>query len=77
MAGKLKMPGGRKVALITGSGRRLGRKSALALAEDGWDIVINYSMLRERSRAYRQGDCKAGYRSNRNQSRYQELEASR
>jgi len=43
MAAKLKMPGGRKVALITGSGRRLGRKSALALAEDGWDIVVNYS----------------------------------
>jgi len=43
MAVKSKMPGGRKVALITGSGRRLGRKSALALAEDGWDVVINYS----------------------------------
>ncbi|HUI29919.1 MAG TPA: SDR family oxidoreductase [Candidatus Acidoferrales bacterium] len=43
MSSKSKMPGGRKVALITGSGRRLGRKSALALAEDGWDIIINYS----------------------------------
>jgi len=43
MAHNLRMAGGRKVALITGSGRRLGRKSALALAEDGWDIVINYS----------------------------------
>lgn len=43
MAHTLRMSGGRKVALITGSGRRLGRKSALALAEDGWDIVINYS----------------------------------
>lgn len=43
MAHTLRMPGGRKVALITGSGRRLGRKSALALAEDGWDIVVNYS----------------------------------
>ncbi len=43
MTTKLEMPGGRKVALITGSGKRLGRKFALALAEDGWDIVINYS----------------------------------
>ncbi len=33
----------RKVALITGSGRRLGRRSALALAEDGWNIVVNYA----------------------------------
>ncbi len=35
--------GKRKVALVTGSGRRLGRQSALALARDGWDIVINYA----------------------------------
>jgi NAD(P)-dependent dehydrogenase (short-subunit alcohol dehydrogenase family) len=33
----------RKVALVTGSGRRLGRQSALALARDGWDIVVNYA----------------------------------
>ncbi len=32
----------RKVALVTGSGRRLGRQSALALARDGWNIVVNY-----------------------------------
>lgn len=32
-----------KVALVTGSGRRLGRQSALALAADGWDIVVNYA----------------------------------
>lgn len=34
---------GRKVALVTGGGRRLGRQSALALARDGWDIVVNYA----------------------------------
>jgi NAD(P)-dependent dehydrogenase (short-subunit alcohol dehydrogenase family) len=33
----------RPVALVTGSGRRLGRQIALALARDGWDIVLNYN----------------------------------
>jgi NAD(P)-dependent dehydrogenase (short-subunit alcohol dehydrogenase family) len=33
----------RKVALVTGSGRRLGRQVALALAKDGWNIVVNYA----------------------------------
>lgn len=37
----------RPVALITGSGRRLGRQIALALAKDGWDIVLNYSQSEE------------------------------
>lgn len=32
-----------KVALVTGSGRRLGKQSALALARDGWNIVVNYA----------------------------------
>jgi NAD(P)-dependent dehydrogenase (short-subunit alcohol dehydrogenase family) len=31
-----------RVALVTGSARRLGRKIALALAEKGFDIVVNY-----------------------------------
>ena len=33
---------GRKVALVTGAGKRLGRAIALALAERGWDIVVHY-----------------------------------
>jgi len=37
----------RKVALITGSGRRLGRQIAIALAEAGFDIVINYNQSRD------------------------------
>ncbi|MBL7995791.1 SDR family oxidoreductase [bacterium] len=32
-----------QIAVVTGSGRRLGRKIAIALAEYGFDIVINYN----------------------------------
>jgi len=46
---------GRKVAVVTGSGRRLGRQSALALAGDGWDIVVNYAhSAREAARTVKQ-----------------------
>jgi NAD(P)-dependent dehydrogenase (short-subunit alcohol dehydrogenase family) len=31
-----------KVALVTGSARRIGRAIALALAHKGWDIVVHY-----------------------------------
>ncbi|MBI4810419.1 MAG: 3-oxoacyl-ACP reductase FabG [Ignavibacteriales bacterium] len=31
-----------KVAIVTGSGRRLGRAIAIALAENGFDVVVNY-----------------------------------
>ena len=32
----------RKVAIVTGSSRGIGRGIVLALAEHGWDVVINY-----------------------------------
>ncbi len=35
-----------QIALVTGSGRRLGRKMAIALAENGFDVVINYNHSR-------------------------------
>jgi len=37
----------RKVALITGSSRGIGRSIALALAERGWTIVVNYCRNRQ------------------------------
>ena len=32
----------RKVAVVTGAGKRLGRHIALALGENGFDLVVNY-----------------------------------
>ncbi|HYC42049.1 MAG TPA: SDR family oxidoreductase [Noviherbaspirillum sp.] len=34
--------GNRKVALVTGAARRIGRTIALALAQRGWDVVVHY-----------------------------------
>ena len=31
-----------KVALVTGAARRIGRTIALALADQGWDVVVHY-----------------------------------
>jgi NAD(P)-dependent dehydrogenase (short-subunit alcohol dehydrogenase family) len=40
----------RRVALVTGAARRLGRQIALALARDGWDIGVHYATSEEAAR---------------------------
>ena len=36
-----------KVALVTGAAKRIGRTIALALAKQGWDIVVHYGQSHE------------------------------
>lgn len=38
------------IALVTGGAKRLGREIALALARNGWDIVIHYGNSEEEAR---------------------------
>ena len=41
-AGSLAQPQ-RRVVLVTGAAKRLGREIALALARDGWDVAVHYA----------------------------------
>lgn len=40
----------KKVALVTGAATRIGRAAAVALAEAGFDVVINYSRSEQAAR---------------------------
>ena len=41
----------RKVALVTGAVRGIGRQTALALAREGYDVLVNYHRGREEAQA--------------------------
>ena len=43
-------PAPRKIALITGAARRLGRAIALGMAAEGWDIVVHYGTSHDEAR---------------------------
>ncbi len=44
-------PPSSRIALITGSAKRLGKSMALALAEAGWDIVVHYHRSQQEAQA--------------------------
>lgn len=41
----------KKVALVTGAARRIGRTIALALAQRGWDVVVHYGRSADEAHA--------------------------
>jgi len=43
--------GGRPVALVTGGAVRIGRALSLGLADEGWDVAVNYRTSEEAARS--------------------------
>lgn len=52
-----------KIALVTGSGRGIGREIALHLASEGADVVINYFRNRQTAEETAQAVCDLGRRA--------------
>lgn len=52
-----------KVAIVTGSGRGLGRACALELAKSGYDVVINYNNSEERAKLVKEEVEKFGVKA--------------
>jgi 3-oxoacyl-[acyl-carrier protein] reductase len=54
---------GKRVALVTGAARGIGRSSALELARHGYHVVVNYSRSREAAQSVAEEVARLGVRS--------------
>ena len=52
-----------KSVLITGAARRIGRRIALAMADDGWTVCAHYGASRDEAEALVDEICASGGRA--------------